>query len=132
MMTDRRMDPGGATIRHAAGRLLVAAGAIAAAWSAVTLISGGFIVYAGSLALSSRDPLRPLLVAAVLIVAARLLLSRAQFGTAVGFVFGDRHQVATSIAAAAAAGALVFSIAWTSGAAGGSDSSCYVLQAEAF
>ena len=110
----------------------MAAGAIAAAWSAVTLISGGFNVHAGPLALSSRDPLRPLLAAAVLIVAARLLLSRAQFGTAVGLVFGDRRQAEARIAAAAAAGALVFSIAWTSGAAGGSDSSCYVLQAEAF
>ena len=47
-MTDRRMRRGGATIRHAAGRLLVFAAALAAAWSAVTLLSGGFALHAGA------------------------------------------------------------------------------------
>jgi hypothetical protein len=126
------MRPGRATIRHAAGRLLVFIAAIAAAFSAVTLISGGFVLRAGSFFLSSRDPVRPLLVAAALFVAARLLLSSTEFRAAAQVITGDRSRLATRIAGAAAAGALVFSIAWTSRAAGGSDSSCYVLQAEAF
>jgi hypothetical protein len=126
------MRPGRATIRHAAGRLLVFIAAIAAAFSAVTLISGGFVLRAGSFFLSSRDPVRPLLVAAALFVAARLLLSSTEFRAAAQVITGDRSRLATRMAGAAAAGALVFSIAWTSRAAGGSDSSCYVLQAEAF
>ena len=54
----------GATIRYGAGRVLVFAGALAAAWAAVTLLTGGFALHAGTLALSSRDPVRPLIVAA--------------------------------------------------------------------
>jgi hypothetical protein len=126
------MRPGGATIRHAAGRLLVFAAAIAGAWSAVTLISGGFTLHAGPLALSSRDPLRPLVAAAALLVAARLLLSRAGFAGAVTVITGDRGRVAARIACAAAAAVAIVSIAWSSRVVGGSDSACYVLQAEAF
>jgi hypothetical protein len=126
------MRPGRATIRHAAGRLLVFTAATAAAWSAVTLISGGFALHAGSFFLSSRDPVRPLLAAAALFAAARLFLSSAEFKGAAQVITGDRDRLAARIAGAAAAGALVFSIAWSSRAAGGSDSSCYVLQAEAF
>ena len=112
--------------------MLVFAAAAAAAWSAVTLISGGFALRAGPLVLSSRDPVRPLVVAAGLLVAARLLLSGAEFTRAAAVITGGRYRVAARIACAAAAGALVFSIAWSSRVAGGSDSSCYVLQAEAF
>lgn len=122
----------GATIRYGAGRLLVFAGALAAVWSAVTLVSGGFVLRAGPLALSSRDPVRPLIVAAVLLAAARLFLASAAFGTAVRAVTGGRDGLAARIACAAAAGVLIFAIAWNTRAAGGSDSSCYVLQAEAF
>jgi hypothetical protein len=132
MMTDKSMRPEGATIRQRAGRLLVVAAAVAGAWSAVTLISGGFTLRAGALALSSRDPLRPFLAALVLLAAGRLLLPGAAFWSAIRVLTGDRHRVAARIAAAAAAGVLVFSVAWTSRAAGGSDSSCYILQAEAF
>jgi hypothetical protein len=125
------MRPGGATIRHAAGRLLVFAAAIAGAWAAVTLISGGFTLHGGPLVLSSRDPVRPLLAAAALLAAARLLLSHAEFVSAATLVTGDRDRVAARIACAAAAGVLAFSIAWSSRVAGGSDSSCYLLQADA-
>ena len=112
--------------------MLVFAAAIAGAWAAVTLIAGGFTLHGGPLVLSSRDPLRPLLAAAALLSAARLLLSRAEFARAAAVITGDRDRLATRIACAAAAGALAFSIAWSSRVAGGSDSSCYVLQADAF
>ncbi len=114
------------------GRLLVFAAAIAAAWSAVTWISGGFALHARLLALSSRDPVRPLLAAIGLLAAARLLLSGVEFSGATAAVTGGRDRIAARIALAAAAAALAFSIAWSSRVAGGSDSSCYVLQAEAF
>jgi oligosaccharyl transferase STT3 subunit len=122
------MRPEGDTIRHGAGRLLALSGAIAGAWAAVTLISGGFVLRAGRLGLSSRDPFRPLLGAAGLLAVALILLPRAEWRG----LLGRRDRVAGRIACAAAACTLVFSIAWTSRSAGGSDSSCYVLQAEAF
>src|SRR5258708_11345407 len=71
MMTDKRMRRSGATIRHGAGRLLVIAGALAAAWSGLTILSGGVSLHTGVLALSSRDPLRPLIGAAVLLAGGR-------------------------------------------------------------
>jgi hypothetical protein len=122
----------GATIRHGAGRLLVFAGAVALGWSAFTFVSGGFALPVGPLALSFRDPVRPLIAAAILLAAARLLRPRAEFGATVGLVTGGPDRLAARIVCAAAAAVLVFSIAWNTRAAGGSDSSCYVLQAEAF
>jgi hypothetical protein len=123
---------GGATIRYAAGRVLFIVGVLAAALAAVTLISGGFALPAGPLALSSRDPVRPLLGAVILLAAARFLLRAADFRRAVLMVTGDRDRLPSRIACAASAGVLVFAVAWNTRAAGGSDSSCYVLQAEAF
>src|SRR5260221_408382 len=64
MMTDRRMRRSGATIRYGAGRWLVFAGVAAAGWSALTFVSGRFALPVGPLALSFRDPLRPLIAAA--------------------------------------------------------------------
>jgi hypothetical protein len=122
----------GATIRYGAGRLLVFAGALAGAWSLVTLVAGGFVFRAGAMALSSRDPVRPLLAAVVLVGAARLLLTRSEFASIVGALTGDRDRFAARIACAAAVLVLIFSIAWNTRAAGGSDSSCYLLQASAF
>ena len=107
-------------------------GALAAAWSGVTLLSGGFALHAGPLALSSRDPVRPLIVALVLLAAARVLLPGAAFGRTVRTLTGGGDRVAARVAAAAALAVLIVSIAWNTRAAGGSDSSCYVLQAEAF
>ncbi len=128
----KRMRRSGATIRHGAGRLLVIAGALAAAWSALTILSGGFALHTGVIALSSRDPLRPLIVAAILVAGGRRLLPGAEFGRAVALLTGDRTQLPARIAGAVAIAVLIFSIAWNTRAAGGSDSSCYVLQAEAF
>jgi Dolichyl-phosphate-mannose-protein mannosyltransferase len=122
----------GATIRYAAGRLLVLAGGLAAAWSAVTLVTGGFALRAGTLALSSRDPIRPLIVAGALLVAARVLLPGLAFAAAVRLMTGGRGRLAARLAGAAAVAVLICSVAWSTRAAGGSDSSCYVLQAEAF
>src|SRR5258708_17978709 len=98
MMTDNRMRRSGATIRYGAGRWLVFGGALAAAWSALTRVSGGFAFHAGWLALSSRDAVRPLLVAGSLVLAGRLLLPRAGFGSAVGVLTGGRDRLAARIA----------------------------------
>jgi hypothetical protein len=122
----------GATIRYGAGRLLVFAGALAAGWSALTLVSGGLALPIGPLALSFRDPVRPLVVAGILVALGRAFLPGSEFRRAVQAVTGDRDHLAARSAAAAAGCVLVFSIAWRSAVAGGSDSACYVLQAEAF
>jgi hypothetical protein len=131
MMTDKRMRRS-ATIRYGAGRLAVSGGALAAAWAAVTALSGGFSIHAGAIAISSRDPVRPLVLAMLLVALGRALLRGAEFGLAVRGVTGDRHRLPDRIAWAAAAAVLIVSIAWNTRAVGGSDSSCYVLQAEAF
>jgi hypothetical protein len=105
---------------------------VAAAWSAVTAISGGFIVDAG-VRLSVRDPIRPLVVALLLMAAARLALPASEFRRTLSQIAGrDRGTLAARAALAVSAGVLVFSLAWNTRAIGGSDSSCYVLQAEAF
>jgi hypothetical protein len=105
----------------------------AAGWAAVTVLSGGFAVTLAGLHLSSRDPVRPLLAALILFVAARLALGPAEFRrTARRLVGRDRAGAAARVACAAAVGVLIVSIAWNTRAAGGSDSACYVLQAEAF
>lgn len=98
----------------------------------VTLLSGGFTVGAGAFLLSSKDPIRPLLVAVALFLAARVLLPRKSFIALLRAIGGGRDGAAERIALAAVAAVAVVSIAWSSRAAGGSDSSCYVLQAEAF
>jgi Dolichyl-phosphate-mannose-protein mannosyltransferase len=131
MMTDKRMRRS-ATIRYGAGRLTLTGAALAGAWTAVTLLSGGFSLRAGAIAVSSRDPIRPLLFAVVLLVLARTLLRGSEFGRALRVFTGDRDRLPARIACAAAAAVLIVSIAWNTRAAGGSDSSCYVLQAEAF
>lgn len=120
-----------ATIRYGAGRLAITGAALAATWAAVTVLSGGFSIHAGAIAISSRDPIRPLLLAIVLIALGRALLRGLEFGLAVRAFTGDRDQLPGRIACAAAAAVLIVSIAWNTRAVGGSDSSCYVLQAEA-
>ncbi len=103
-----------------------------AAWSFVALLSGGVAVHAGPLVLSSRDPLRPLVIALVLLAAARVLLGGAEFRRGVRAVTGEGDRLPARIAFASAAAVLIVAVAWNTRAAGGSDSSCYVLQAEAF
>jgi len=117
--------------RSAAATISLFLGAAAAAWAAVTVVSGGFAVRAAGLALSSRDPIRPLIAAAFFVTAAFVL----DGGTAVRRLraaAGGRDRIPARVAGGAAACVLVCSLAWNTRAAGGSDSSCYVLQADAF
>ncbi|HTM24635.1 MAG TPA: glycosyltransferase family 39 protein [Vicinamibacterales bacterium] len=126
-MTDKRMGA-----RGVAATIALLLAALGAAWSAVVLVAGGFTIHVGSLALTSRDPLRPLAIAVALVLAARILLPRGAFAARVRAIVGTPDRWAARTACAAAAATLVFAIAWNTRAAGGSDSSCYVLQADAF
>ena len=115
------------------GRACLALALGAAAWAGLTLLTGGFTVGAAGLRISSRDPLRPLLVSVVLLVVSRIALGAPEFWRLVLRATGtSRAAVASRLAGIAALAVLAVAIAWNTRAAGGSDSSCYVLQAEAF
>jgi hypothetical protein len=102
-------------------------------WAAVTAIAGGIALDAGGLHVSSRDPLRPLVAGLVLLAAAGFLAGGVELRRGLARLAGvDRGPTAARIACVASLAVLVFSIAWNTRAAGGSDSSCYLLQAEAF
>ncbi len=78
-----------------------------------------------------RDPRRPLIAGLVLVIAS-WLTGGTGFPSIARLLTGSGERALARLAVAASMAVLVFSIAWTSRAAGGSDSSCYVLQAEAF
>src|SRR4051812_27964709 len=105
------------------GRACMALALAAAGWAAVTVLAGGFALDMGPLRLTSRDPLRALIVSAILLIAARLALGRVAFHRELASVTGADGAAASARAAGAAALAvLIFSIAWNTRAAGGSDS----------
>lgn len=106
--------------------ILLFAAAFACAWAAIVLLSGGLVI--GPLV--SRDPLRPLIAAAILATCGRVL-SPSDFDTCLGRLIGPRDRWPVRVALVAAAATLVVAIAWNTRAAGGSDSSCYALQADA-
>jgi hypothetical protein len=120
MMTDKRM-------RRNAATILLFLGALALAAALLIVLSGGFSFDVITL----RDPRRPL-IAGVVGLAAAWLTAGSQFPSIAQRITGTAAQLPSRIAAAASLAALVFAIAWSSRAAGGSDSSCYALQAEAF
>ena len=103
------------------------AATLAAAWACLVLLSGGFAL--GPLV--SRDPVRPLILSAILAVIGRLV-SPVDFDAAFARLAGPRECWPARLAAVTAAAVLVVATAWNTRAAGGSDSSCYVLQADAF
>ena len=115
------------------GRACLALALGAAAWAALTVLTGGFAIAPAGVRLSSRDPLRPLLVCVALLAVSRIALGAPEFWrTVLRLVGTSRAAVTSRIAGLAALSVLVVAIAWNTDAAGGSDSSCYVLQAEAF
>jgi hypothetical protein len=118
MMTDKRM-------RRGAANILLFAAVLAFAAALFIVVTGG--VDAPPLVL--RNPVRPL-IAGLALVSLSWLIARGEFSALARRVIGS-DRLPSRIAVLAALVALTFSIAWASRAAGGSDSSCYVLQAEA-
>jgi len=114
--------------RAVAATILLFLAAFAAAWAALVALTGGF----SARAIVSRDPFRPLVVSAALAAGAWLIAPRGQFSASLRRVIGTRDTWAATIAIAASFAVLAFSTAWNTRAAGGSDSSCYALQAQAF
>lgn len=101
---------------------------LALAAAAFAALSGGV----ASSILTLRDPFRPAIAGAALAAVAWALARRGERAGLFRPYIGAPGARASRIALLATAAVLVFSIAWSSRAAGGSDSSCYVLQAEAF
>lgn len=118
--------------RNLLGSGLLAVAALACAWSALTWLTGGFAIRAGLLHIASHDAVRPLLVAAACSVAARLLLPAEDFASWVRRAVGNADTVCARAAVAGSIAILIVSVAWNTRAAGGSDSSSYLLQADAF
>jgi hypothetical protein len=115
------------------GRVALMLALASAAWAALTVLIGGFALDVAGVRLSSRNSLRPLLVCGVLLAGVRIALGASEFHAAIHRIVGrDRRAAAARIAGAASLAVLVFAIAWNTRAAGGSDSSCYILQADAF
>src|SRR5690242_16269842 len=130
MMTERRTPQ--MLRRNLLGPGLLAAAALAGAWSGVTWLTGGFALRWGTLRLASHDPVRPLIAAAVCAAAGWLLLPRTEFAFWVRRATGNGSTACTRVAIAVSIAVLIASVAWNTRAAGGSDSSCYLLQADAF
>src|SRR3954449_9112931 len=105
MMTDRRMRGGAVTI-------LCFLGVLALAASLATVLTGG--VSLPAVALSMRDPVRPLLAGLLLLAVARASTTGADFARRTRLYAGTAAQMPARGAAVIAAGVLVFSIAWTS------------------
>src|SRR6187399_813376 len=92
MMTDNRMRPGGVTIRQRCGGVLVLLALVALAWSAITVLTGGFVLRLGGVTLASRSPLRPFAAALILAAVARGLLGAVSFAAWIAWVAGDRSR----------------------------------------
>ena len=118
--------------RNILGPALLAAAALACAWSAVTWLTGGFVVRVGALRIAAHGAGRPLLLAAACAALAGLLLPRAELAGWVRRATGNADAACARVALAVSMAVLIAATAWNTRAAGGSDSSCYLLQADAF
>ena len=105
---------------------------LVAVWAVVILLSGGISIRAGARAIASRDPVRPLIAALACAAVATVMLGFTESRRLARRIAGDRQSVPARAAIVASLCVVVVSIAWNTRAVGGSDSSCYVLQAEAF
>ena len=109
-----------------------AAAVVAASWAVIVALAGGATIRAGAWQLGSRTAFRPLLVAGLCAAVACALLGVREFRRLAAWAAGGRQRAPARIAAIVTACVVIVSTAWNTRAAGGSDSSCYVLQAEAF
>jgi hypothetical protein len=116
-----------AGVRHTLLGLAMACAAVALA----DLITGGFTLRAGVLRVSSHAPLRPVALA---LAASSLyvLFGRRQVAADLSALEGWLERRSSTFAALTAAAACASGLVWGTHAAGGSDSYCYIGQAEEF
>lgn len=101
-------------------------------WSVAGLLTGGFVLRVAGVSVTSRNPLRPFVVAVALAAGAVWALGRDRSSSRLAPLVGTGARRPVHVAVIAAFGAFAMAAAWNTRAAGGSDSSCYVLQADAF
>ena len=106
-------------------------GVAATLWGGVVLIAGSVTVRVSGATFASRDPVRSLLLACAAFLVSVMISARDARQSA-RRLLGTAAERPRRVAAAAAAGVFIFAVAWNTRAAGGSDSACYVLQADAF
>jgi hypothetical protein len=106
-------------------------GLVATVWCGLVLIAGGVTVRVSGAVLASRDPVRPFLVACAALLTS-VLISATDARKTARRILGTSTEYPRRVAAIAAVAAFIVAMAWNTRAAGGSDSACYVLQAEAF
>lgn len=114
------------------GFALIVLAMATAIWAAVTAIAGGVAFDVLGAQVSSRGVTRPLAASLLLFISAAAVLGPAGARRAVVAIAGPRGGRSARVALSASFAVLVFALAWNTRAAGGSDSSCYVLQADAF
>jgi len=132
MVRDHQSPP-----RHRSGRvvrLLVSLALAAVAWAAAVVVSGGTRFAIGPVRISARSVLAPAIVAGLALLAVLVMRRRhgrdGGLGAALAWA-GERIDArAAWFGVAAAAATLAIGVAWGTGAVGGSDSYCYVGQAE--
>ena len=120
------------TIRQRGGSVLGVLALAALGWAAIVAMSGGVTLRIGPLVLMSRTPWRAAIAAIVFAAAARALLGAVEFRNALARVIGSRAARVRRAAFLLSLATFVIATAWNTRAAGGSDSSCYLLQADAF
>ena len=109
--------------------MLAALSAIAAVWAAAVWFTDGFTLGAFGLSLSSRDPVRPLVLALVFLVLHGVTVGHAELVRETAAI-ARRSTRAPILVVAIALGITAFGATWTSYAGGGSDSYGYMSQAD--
>jgi hypothetical protein len=112
-------------------RALLAGAAVAGAASAVVAASGGGSIEIGPLLIRSHDARRPG-VAAIILTACAYAAGRGAVRAALEWWWNAIERHASFAAALIAAGAVATGLVWGTFVAGGSDSYCYLNQAELF
>jgi hypothetical protein len=116
-----------------------------AVWSSITWATGGFYLEWGGLRVSSRDPIRPLMLVALLIGWAVWRYGRTNVARELAIFRVDRYLArwsralatrldldrwAQPLALTISLAVLVIGLTWTTRVAGGSDSYAYISQAQ--
>ena len=114
-----------------AARTLLALAAICCAVAVLVLVTGGFSFELGGRLIRSHNAWRPFVLAAALTMLA-LATGRRTAVDALAWWWDAIERRAWAAAAAIAAAAVAIGLAWGTFVAGGSDSYCYLNQAELF
>jgi hypothetical protein len=117
--------------RTALARGLVAGAAVSLVLAVVTLAFGGLSIAVGPIVVRSHGVVRPTLAAAVLMIIAASM-GRDPVKDALTWWWSAIHRYALAGAAVASLAVVTMGIVWGSFVAGGSDSYCYLNQAELF